>query len=248
MGLTSALQIGRSGLVASQVGIQVASNNMSNAATPGYSRQVLSLAPGRDQLSGLYALGTGVGIRAVERQIDEALQTRLRESISNERASAERRVVLDQLESVMNELTGSDLSTNLSNFFNAFSDGANLIQSDAVLIEQGVSLASFMKSTRGNLIDLREQIEVQIDARTRRANELLTQIADINGEIATSEVGGATANGLRDRRDEMLGELAGYMDIDTVEDNRGIVDVYVASVPVVLAGQNLGLEVERVSD
>ena len=78
MGLTSAMHIGRSALVSSQIGIQVTGNNLANAATPGYARQVMFLQPTRGQLAGGYTLGRGVGIRAVERQVDEALQDRLR--------------------------------------------------------------------------------------------------------------------------------------------------------------------------
>ncbi len=48
MSLTSAFQIGRSGIAAAQLGIQTAGNNVANAATPGYSRQVATLAPTRD--------------------------------------------------------------------------------------------------------------------------------------------------------------------------------------------------------
>ena len=40
MSLSTAMQIGRSALTASQIGLQIAGNNMANAATPGYSRQI----------------------------------------------------------------------------------------------------------------------------------------------------------------------------------------------------------------
>ncbi|MAY74567.1 MAG: flagellar hook-associated protein FlgK [Phycisphaerae bacterium] len=248
MGLTSALQIGRSGLVASQVGIQVAGNNMSNAATPGYTRQQLFLQPSRDQLSGSFSLGRGVGVRAVERQIDEALQARLRESISAQSFEIERRQVLDQLESIMGELSGFDLSSEMSSFFNAWSDAANLAQADAVVVERGQQLASFIRSLRNDMSLQRRQLEDQIGLRTNRADALLDEVASINAQISGSEVGGSSANGLRDRRDELLSELAGLIDIDTLEDNQGVVDVYVGGSPVVLAGQSLGVRVNRRSD
>ncbi len=45
MSLIAAMNIGRTGLVASQLGIQVSSNNIANVSTPGYSRQVGVLSP-----------------------------------------------------------------------------------------------------------------------------------------------------------------------------------------------------------
>ena len=47
MGLNGALQIGRSAILTSQAAISVAGNNMANAATPGYHRQVANLSPSR---------------------------------------------------------------------------------------------------------------------------------------------------------------------------------------------------------
>ena len=40
MSLNGALQVGQSAILASQAAISVAGNNMANAATPGYHRQV----------------------------------------------------------------------------------------------------------------------------------------------------------------------------------------------------------------
>jgi len=248
MALNTALQIGRTGLVAAQIGIDSAGNNMANAATEGYSRRALRLSPIRGQSQGAFSVGRGVLVADVQRQVDEALQARLRTSVSNEQAAIEKQELLDQLESVMGELSQFDLSTELADFFNGWSEAANLTAPGAVLVEQGRTLATFMQSQRQDLNDLRAQIERQIDQQTRRANEIIDQIAGVNAQIATSEVGGSTANSLRDRRDELLQELSELVNIETAEDERGIVDVLIGSEPVVLAGESLGLEIERRSD
>lgn len=248
MGLFSAMQIGRSALVSSQIGIQVAGNNMANAATPGYTRQALFLSPTRGQVMGAYSLGRGVGIDAVQRQIDEALQARLRTSISDEQSSAAIYDVLSQLESVLGELSGNDLSTQLGSFFDAWSEATNLISSQSIVVQQAEQLAGFISGLRGELTSVREQIETQIDVRVRRADTLLTEIAALNGQIVSSEVGGATANELRDRRDRALDELAGLMDISVVEQPGGAVDVLSGSMPLVLGAESRGVRVLRLSD
>ena len=48
MGLTAAMSVGRTALASSQAAIQVIGNNIANAATPGYSRQIVSLGPTGD--------------------------------------------------------------------------------------------------------------------------------------------------------------------------------------------------------
>ncbi len=248
MGLFSAMQIGRSALVSSQVGIQVAGNNMANATTPGYARQALFLSPSRGQVMGAYSLGRGVGIDAVQRQIDEALQARLRQGISDEQSASALFDVMSQLESVLGELSGNDLSSELGSFFDTWSEATNLISSQSVVVQQADQLATFVRDLRSDLAQMREQVESQIDARVLRADTLLTEVAGLNREIVSAEVSGATANELRDRRDHALEELASLMDINVVEQANGGVDVLVGSIPVVLGTDSRGVKVVRESD
>lgn len=248
MGLFTAMQIGRTALVSSQVGIQVSGNNMANAATPGYTRQSLFLSPSRGQVMGSYSLGRGVGIDAVERQIDEALQARLRAGISDQASSSTLSDIMGQLESVLGELSGNDLSSELVTFFDTWSEATNLISSQSVVVQQADQLAQFVRDLRSDTALIREQIETQIDARVLRADTLFGEVAALNVEIASAEAGGATANELRDRRDASLDELASLMDISTVEQANGSVDVLVGSIPIVLGSESRGVRVSRESD
>ena len=56
---------------------------------------------------------------------DEALQRRLWNSTSDEFSATQQFHVTSQLEGLMNELTGFDLSNELSEFFNTWSESAN---------------------------------------------------------------------------------------------------------------------------
>ncbi|MCL4219957.1 MAG: flagellar hook-associated protein FlgK [Phycisphaerales bacterium] len=248
MSLTGAIQIARSALTTSQLGLQVASQNLANLANPAYTRQTSLLESIRGQTSDKFQPGRGVQIRAIQRQIDNALQARLRNGISDEQAAARKLQVASELESVLNELTDHDLSSELNGFFSAWSDAANLVNSSAVVVEQGDRLASFMRGLRADLTNLRDRIENDIDAAVRGADAKLDEIAQLNAAITVAGPGNASANALRDRRDELVNELSAMMDVSVVEDPQGNFDVFVASVPVVLAGLSRGLEIERVPD
>lgn len=247
MSLTTAMQIGRSALNASQIGLQITGNNLANAATPGYSRQLAVLSPSRGQNLGPYVLGRGVDFAGVRRQVDEALQERLRASIADQTSAATQYNVLTQLETVIGELSGGALSDELLGFFNTWSDATNLLQAEGVIVEQGDSLAQFIRSLRTELARMRTQVEDQIDARVRDADAKLDEIATLNREIASIELQGAGANDLRDRRDTLLEELSGLMDVTLVESGT-VADVLVGSIPVVLGGENRGLTLERVAE
>lgn len=248
MSLTSSLQIGRSALTASQIAIQVTGNNFANAATPGYSRQVATLAPTRDANQGGFFLGRGVFVQDVRRQVDSALLARLNASISQEAAAGTDLGLLSQVESTLNELSDSDISSELSRFFNTWSELANSPGSGgarSLVVQQGATLAAFLKQARKDLIGLRTQLDSQVDANVARADDLLGQVAALNQAIVTAEAGSAQSNGLRDQRDQLIEQLSQLMDISTVEQPSGSVDVLVGSIPVVLAGRSRGLEVDR---
>jgi flagellar hook-associated protein 1 len=247
MGLTSSLHLGNSALTAAQLAIQVAGNNLANAATPGYSRQTASLVPLRNDISGRISVGTGVRITDVRRQVDDALQARLWSGMSYEAAASQEFGVLAQIESLLGELGENDLSSELSAFFNSWSERANLNQSSAVVVQQGQRLADFVQRLRSGLVDQRQQMDRQLGIQTSRANGLLSQVAELNRTISDAEASGGRANALRDQRDQVLSELAQYMDVTAIEQNNGAVDVLVGSTPIVLGGTSRGIELRRTS-
>jgi flagellar hook-associated protein 1 FlgK len=248
MSLSAALQIGNSALTASQLAIQVAGNNLANAATPGYSRQLAYLSPMRSDDMGRVSIGTGVMVTDVRRQVDAAFQARLSAANSVEAAANQQQSILSQVESAMGDLGSNDLSSQLSTFFNSWSERANLQQSSAVVVQQGQALADFIKNLRGQLTDQQGQIDNQLGVQTQTANSLLDQIATLNQSISNSEAGGGHANTLRDQRDQVVTQLSQLMDISAVEQESGAVNILVGSTPVVMGSQNRGVELKRRSE
>lgn len=248
MSLTSSLLIGRTALTAAQVALQVTGNNIANASTPGYSRQRIDLDPiiGR-RISNNAFVGNGVGVSSVRRVIDPALAQRLRASVSQEAAAGVEVRVAESVENITRELTGADLSSQLSAFFNNFSELANNPASGATrstVIEQGASLASFVRDMRADLLQERGLIENELRISTLRADEILGEVARLNVAITNSEVGSGEDGNLRDQRDLLLDELSSLIDITVIEQDSGSVDVLSGSTPLVQGSTNRGLEFE----
>ncbi|MFG0253383.1 MAG: flagellar hook-associated protein FlgK [Phycisphaerales bacterium JB038] len=248
MGLTSALQIGRSGIMVSQAAIQVAGNNMANAATEGYTRQVASLTPAQGQRYGVNAfVGRGVQLEGIGRQVDEAVRSRLRLAVSEESAASVNLDLLSQTEAILGELSDADLSSQLNSFFNSWSELANTpndMTARNVVISEGETLGLFLSRLRSDLTQLEEQIEEMLRGEVRHADELLSQAAQLNEDIVKAEQGRGEAGGLRDQRDIVLSELSELMDVTIVEQASGAVDVLVGSLPVVLGNNSRGLELD----
>lgn len=245
MSLTSSFQIGRSALSASQIALQVTGDNIANAATPGFTRRVVGLAAVRGQTIGAGVnVGRGVELQAVRRQIDTALESRLRDALGQHSASLDDQNILLQIEALVSDLDGAGLSSQLARFFNTFSELANnpsASETRAVIVQEGASLASFVRRLRSDLSNIRAQIDVQVGTLAERANGLLSEIAGLNRSITTAEQGGAENPALRDRRDGLLAELSTLIEISTIERSDGAIDVYVGSAPLVAGPQSNGL-------
>ena len=246
MSLSAAMEIGRSALAASSLGIQIAGNNMANASTPGYSRQVgrFMAIRGDGSIPGV-SIGGGVQVGAVQRQVDTALQGRVWGSTSDQSAARAQSQIFSQVESTLGELGNNDLSSQLSAFFQGWSEQGNQSPTAGAVIQQGDQLASFVRQLRGNLTDQRTQIDSQLSAGVDQANQLLNQVAGLNTSIAQAEVGGATANVLRDQRDSAITQLSTLMDVTVVDHGSQGMDVLVGSTPVVLGGQSRGLQLNK---
>jgi len=245
MSLTSSLLIGQTALTASQVALQVTGNNLANAATPGYHRQRVDLTTIAGQRQGNVFTGRGVQISDIRRVVDPALQARLRGAIAQEQAADVEHRLLSTIESLTSELTGTDLSSQLSKFFNAFSEIANNPASAVMrsnVIEEGAALASYIRGLRTDLLQTRSQVDAELAANVKQADGLVRQIANLNGAISISEVGNGQNAGLRDQRDELVRQLSELFEVTIVEQPGGAVDVLIDSQPVVLGSESRGLE------
>ena len=120
--INGALQIGRSAIAASQAALAVTGNNMANVATPGYSRQNVQLAPTQytEIIPGKYT-GTGVILQEVRRQIDDALNGRIRTAVGESASYLVQQQTMMRVEAAFNELTDQNLSTRLNSLFSSFS-------------------------------------------------------------------------------------------------------------------------------
>ena len=248
MSLGGALQIGRSALIAHQAAIEVAGNNLANLATVGYHRQSIVLEPLRNNeiQAGIF-VGRGVQIQSITRQVDAALEGRIRTNIADQSFSSTKRDIISQIEALQNEFSDVDVSTHLNSLFNGFSELANNPQDNALrtlVLREASNLSEFVVDLRTGLGQLQIQVDQSIDGAVATADDLLTKIQNVNEQVVKS---GGTAPGLRDTRSGLLGQLAELLDISVIEQPSGAIDVFVGSTPLILNGTSRGVEVRRMT-
>ena len=71
--MSGILNIGTSALMANQVALQTAGNNIANVNTPGYSRQSVVLQNVAGKFTGSGYIGKGVDVETIQRNYSEFL-------------------------------------------------------------------------------------------------------------------------------------------------------------------------------
>ncbi len=237
--LNSILDIAKTALLATEKAINVTSHNIANANTPGYTRQEAVLEPQEPVMYGGLMFGTGVKVVDVKRYYQNFQTVQLRDAYSSLSSYQSLEELVKKLESKFNDFSGSGLSSSLSAFFNSISDlsnspssygeRSNLLSNASVLAQRFNDIDSSMRLDFSN-------INNEITSNVYRINNYATQIADLNKQIATVEISGTSANDLRDQRDSLLEGLSKIVNITTVENSTGQVDVSVAGGFALVAG------------
>jgi flagellar hook-associated protein 1 len=255
LGLFATLDLGKRSLQTQQLGVEVTGHNIANVNTPGYARQRLDIqtSPAVDTPYG--PQGTGADAAAIVQLRSAFLDQQIQSETSVTGYLQTLQNALENAQSGLGQTistlaSGSDASSNqngiagaLSDFFNAFQNLANdpsSLTARQVLLQKAADLASRFNQTDQRLASLQSQLTTSVQSGTASANELLAQIAKLNGQISQQESGtSSTANDLRDLRQQKIESLANLVKIDVATDSSGAMDISIAGTTFVSGRQQL---------
>ncbi|MGD9156951.1 MAG: flagellar hook-associated protein FlgK [Desulfobacteraceae bacterium] len=232
-GIGLVLNIAKDALLSQQYAINVISHNIANVGTDGYSRQVaLFEAKGAAPYGGLI-FGRGVQVSDIIRTTNEFIENRLQTATSDLSMMSENETYMKVIESIFNENSGNSLSNQFNEFWNAWADVNNNPSGNNnptgmsvrnILAEYGSLLSQSFQDISGDLSDLNKGLNNSISAGVDTVNQILEQIADINGQILHVKITG-NPNDLLDQRNMLLNKLSEYMDINTFESEDGSISI-----------------------
>jgi flagellar hook-associated protein 1 FlgK len=231
-----------SALQAFQQAINVTSNNVANASTPGYDRESVNLTEAIPQSDGAATIGAGVVVSGISRAFSQAAANQLNTSQSSLGQLNSLKAYSSQIDNLFGTTIGG-LSTALQGFYGAFADVANNPTSTAsrqALIGQAQSVASSFQNANGELNSLNTDVNSRITADVTQVNSVATAISKLNNQIVTgtAQDGGQPPNELLDQRDQLVSNLSQLVGISTTTDPNGALNVFVGNgQPLVLQGQ-----------
>ncbi len=238
------LEIARTGLFASQSGLNLTGHNISNANTVGYTRQRLvqtsaALGVGTVKLADLArgVSGAGTTILGIEQVRDVFLDRQYRAENAQYQYWDTRSDALAYVEGLLDETGDSGLSDTINAFFNSLQSLSRNPESK--------EYRTNVQQTAQNMVDTFQQIASQltdkaaemndaINTTVTQINDIARNIADLNVQIARFELNGESANDLRDQRNLLLDQLSGLANITSSEDASGRLTVQLAGEDLVV--------------
>ncbi|XTZ39323.1 flagellar hook-associated protein FlgK [Salmonella enterica] len=214
------INLAQNGLSAAQNALNVVGNNLSNATTPGYSRQniVLGEAGGKSTNHGFFGYGVKVG--DVQRAYDGFISHQMRGAASEFYALNSRYEQVSQIDDMLSDSTNNIAST-MGNVFEALES----ISKDPVdpAARQGVlsevnAIANQYRTNSNKLTSLEKGTNTQISQTVDDINSYTKQLAKLNNQIQKihGQAGGMPAD-LLDQRDQLLTQLSEKIGIKVVE-------------------------------
>ena len=215
--LNNLLSIGKTALSNFQVALSVTGGNVTNASTTGYSRRTVDFATDGVSVNGV---GCGSTIQAIIRQFDAFLERRCLEQSSTSSCQSVISSNLAQVEELFNSTDSSGVSSTLDSFLTSLESLSSTASNASVrteVIESATSLAEMLNSLQDSLDSEITSVNSFISSQVDTVNGLLKQLAAFN-KVASSTT---STSGLLDQRDELVRELATYIDIDVITEDDG---------------------------
>jgi flagellar hook-associated protein 1 len=235
----SAFEIGRRALNASQLGINIAGQNIANVNTPGYSRRRVQLTESADTSINRYSVGNGVTVAGVQSFRDNFIQSRIQTETGIAGRLTARRDALAPVETALQGSESGGLQNALNSFFGAFRDlegNPNSVPLRSLATQRGVNLANAFQTTRARLDSIRLGTDEQLRSSVDHVNTISQQVADLNDQIRSAEATGAEASALRDQRGELVNQLSELTGARSTENSDGTVTVTIGEGRPLVSG------------
>ncbi|WP_299807209.1 flagellar hook-associated protein FlgK [uncultured Shewanella sp.] len=230
------MNIARTGVLASQSQLAITSNNIANANTAGYNRQVVSQSALDSQRMGNDFYGAGTYVSDVKRVYNDYATRELRigsTAVSESQTTFTKMSELDQLFSQI----GKAVPQGLNDFFasmNALADIPGDLGLRGSMLTSANQLANSINQMQGHLDSQMTQTNDQISAVTDRINEISNELGSINRELMKSQ---GQDMQLLDKQDALILELSEYASVNVVPLESGAKSVMLGGSMMLVSGE-----------
>ncbi|MEQ4520879.1 flagellar hook-associated protein FlgK [Pseudarthrobacter sp. B907] len=250
MSTFGALNTAYRGLTAAQQGMNVAGQNIANAATEGYTRQRVqqsALAAPAQGLngSGRPEAGQGVSVDAITRLGSSVLDASVRSASAQAGYAGVRSSALQGIEGILQEPGDNGISASLQGFWSAWQGAARQPAEDGpkgLLLNAANSLTDKISSAYQTLQGQWSSVRAQAADAVTAVNAAASQVAAYNATIRSTLAAGGSANELIDARAKLTDTISRLAGGTVREQADGTVDVHIGGNALVMGTSVRGLQ------
>lgn len=230
------LNIARTGVLASQSQLAITSNNIANANTQGYHRQVAEQSSLDSQRLGNNVFGAGTYVSDVKRIYNDYAARELRIGQTAVSQAQTTHVKMGELDQLFSQI-GKSVPQGLNDLFAGLSSLSDL--PDDLGIRGGVlgnaeQLANALNQMNSHLNGQMQQTNDQIVAITDRINAIGKELGHINQELMKSQ--GADMQ-LLDHQDALIQELSEYATVNVIPLESGAKSIMLGGAAMLVSGE-----------
>lgn len=239
-----------SGMNAAQVALTTTQHNISNANTPGFTRQEVQISARPGIQFGGGFIGQGVDVVGVKRIYDNFLSTQVLQEQTQSSYLTSYYNALKQIDNLIAD-PAAGAAPAMQAFFSSVNGVANNPESiparQTVLSNAQYAVNRFQAIDR-RLTDIANGLTSQVTASVNQVNNYAQQIAALNGNIkrAAGASQGQMPNDLMDQRDQLITLLNQEVKATTLLQPDGTMSVFIGSgQTLVIDEQNMSLQVVK---
>lgn len=249
IGLNGTLSIAAEALGADTAGLEVTNNNIANANTPGYSRQIVSLSSAASVQNGT-TVDEGVSYEGFSSVRDAVLSLAVNDATSSQASLTAQSTLLTQVNAAFSSTTsgvGASLSTLFSDL-SGLSTGPSDSSARQTVLQDANQLVSQFHQAASALSSAASAANQQVSACVSEINGLTRQIADLNGQLASSPKSGQDGGSLQDQRDALTTQLAHLVGVASIQTQGSPALTAANGSPLVIGSTSYPLQVTTGSD
>ncbi|HZD51367.1 MAG TPA: flagellar hook-associated protein FlgK [Silvibacterium sp.] len=252
--LNMAFDIASNALEADQSALNIVSNNVANASTPGYTREIPNWQESDPVTINGVSYGQGAQVTGPVSQRDRVLEQSLQQQNQVASASSSRLSALDQLQSIFSQVTTANsssstdatdgISQDISGFFNSLSE-LESSPSDNSLRQQVLTsagnLAGDFQAASSQVAEQQTSLDQQSASLVNQINALGQSIAQLNVQIQSNSPN-SDAGTLEDQREQDISQLSQLIGIHQIQtEDNGLTITTSSGALLVSEGQSYAL-------
>ena len=250
MSLNTSLSIAVQSLGAATGALQATNNNIANANTPGYSRQVVVLQEAAPTNDGNINAGNGVVLEGYQSVRDELVTSQIQQETQAQSSANTQLSSMQQIQPTFTTST-QDIGTQMSVLFASLSTLSTNPGSSALregVLTAGQNLASAFNTASSSLTTQQAGLNSQVTQDVSQINQLTKQIAALNPQLAQLKASGQDGGTLQDQQNQLVLSLSALTSVAVTKTDTGVTLTTGNGTPLVVGSQSMTLQTATGAD